>query len=50
MSTLNRDQLRILSVAESILDDIYVDLCLAENDLRKMTLNSTLSAIRRSVS
>ena len=32
MSTLNRDQLRILSVAESILDDIYVDLCLAEND------------------
>ena len=32
MSTLNRDQLRILSVAESILDDIYVDLCLAENE------------------
>ena len=32
MSSLNRDQLRILSEADSILDDVYVDLCLAEND------------------
>jgi hypothetical protein len=32
MSSLNRDQLRILSAADDILDDIYVDLCLAETD------------------
>ena len=32
MSILNRDQLHILSVSDSLLDDIFVDLCLAEND------------------
>lgn len=32
MSSLTRDQLRVLSEAEAILDDVYVDLCLAEND------------------
>ena len=32
MSSLNRDQLRILSEAEAILSDVRVDLCLAEDD------------------
>ena len=32
MSNLNRDQLRILSEADALLNDVYVDLCLAETD------------------
>ncbi|MBP5169061.1 MAG: extracellular solute-binding protein [Oscillospiraceae bacterium] len=32
MSSLNRDQLHILSSAEAILEDVWVDLCLAETD------------------
>ena len=32
MSSLTRDQLSILSESEAILDDVCVDLCLAEND------------------
>ena len=32
MSSLNRDQLRVLSEAEAILADVRVDLCLAEDD------------------
>ena len=32
MSGLNRDQLHILTSAEEILNDVYVDLCLAETD------------------
>ncbi|MBR2810937.1 MAG: hypothetical protein IKD69_06105 [Solobacterium sp.] len=32
MSSLSRDQLRILAEAEAILDDVTVDLCLAESD------------------
>lgn len=32
ISSLNRDQLHILSRAEDILDDVYVDLILAETD------------------
>ena len=32
ISSLNRDQLHILSNAEAILEDVWVDLCLAETD------------------
>ena len=32
MTSLSREQLRILTESESILSDVYVDLCLAEND------------------
>ena len=32
MSSLNRDQLRVLTAAEAVLSDVYVDLCLAETD------------------
>ena len=43
MSSLSRDQLRILTEAEAILDEVRVDLCLAEddkefNDLRDETV------------
>ena len=47
MSSLNRDQLHILSESESILNDVCVDLCLAENDaefntLRNMTIRKLI--------
>ena len=32
MSSLNRDQLRILTDAEALLGDVRVDLCLAQSD------------------
>ena len=38
MSSLNRDQLRVLSESESILNDVCVDLCLAENDAEFIAL------------
>ena len=38
MSSLNREQLHILSAAETILDNVYMDLCLAENDEEFNTL------------
>ena len=40
MSSLNRDQLHILSESESILSDVCVDLCLAENDAEFNTLRN----------
>ena len=40
MSSLDRDQLRILSEAEAVLTEARVDLCLAENDAEFNTLRS----------
>ena len=48
MSSLDRDQLRVLSEAEAILADVCVDLCLAKddrefNDLRDDTIRRLIA-------
>ena len=44
MSSLSRDQLRVLSEAESILDEVYVDLCLAQDDAEFIALRDATVA------